>query len=121
MVEHARHSTGTRKLGTNCGSALNYAMALERKNHSLASPSSCFSFFNLKIDGITLDCPGLLIGQRRPGIVDHAQKSCHRMNISWRMNISRSIADTLQPQSTSITPLFKSQVYWLIAMREMPP
>lgn len=62
-----------------------------------------FLFLYLKIDGIRLDCPGLLRGQSHPGAVDHARKGCcHQMNVSWRMNFSPSIAHALQPKTTGI-------------------
>ena len=48
-------------------------MALEGKNHNFACPC-LFFFYYLKIDGIRLDCPGLLILQSPSGIVDHAEK-----------------------------------------------
>ena len=48
-------------------------MALEGRKHNFACPC-LFFFYYLNIDGIRLDCPGLLILQSPSGVVDHVEK-----------------------------------------------
>ena len=121
-------------------------MALEGRKHNFACPC-LFFFYYLNIDGIRLDCPGLLILQSPSGVVDHAEKDqfssvaqscpplCNPMDCSvpgfpvhyqlpeLAQTHVHQVGDTIQPSHPLSSPspaTHSSTLAWKIPWAEAP-